>query len=309
MDSGDVTRARDLAYRQQYDSALALTSAAIARNRSDPAGYCWQAAILQLLINDSGRGGLADSFFALSDRAVALCRQRLANDPDDGQAHLYFGMTQLNRASFLGWQQKTLPAFRVFLGVAPHLDAALASDSSLTDARLGLGMIEYFKAVSNRYTLGLRLFGSRTKAYAAIKPLADGHGPLKAAAELMVAYMLKEDCEYDAALRYCRQMLLAYPGNRSTLRLMRDALLKAKRYAAAVQVGAEIDSALPKVFPDNKYGMAENWMVCGKAYAQMGKKEEARARFDRVIAWESYQADVPWLAHYVHEAKQWRKKL
>jgi tetratricopeptide (TPR) repeat protein len=90
---------------------------------------------------------------------------------------------------------------------------------------------------------------------------------------------------------------------------MRDGFFKANRYAEAVQVGAEIDSALPKAFRVNKYGMAENWIVCGKAYAQMGQKEEARKRFDRVIAWEPYQADVPWLPRYVREAKQWRKKL
>jgi len=309
MAPGDASRAYDLAYRQQYDSALAVTSAAIARDRSDPAAYYWQAAILQLLINDSGRGSLADSFYVLSDRAVALCRQRLAASPNDADAHLYYGLAQLNRASFLGWQQKTLTAFRVFLGVGPHLEAALACDSSLCDARLALGAIEYFKSVSNRYTLGLRLVGSSRKAYAAVRPLADGHGPNKAAAEMMIAYMLKEDGDYDGALRYCRQLLLAYPGNRSTMRLMRDALLKAKRYAAAVRVGAELDSTLPKAFPDNKYGMAENWLVCGKAYAMMGNKDAARTRFNRVIVWEPYQADVPWLPHYVREAKQWLKKL
>jgi tetratricopeptide (TPR) repeat protein len=309
MDPADVTRARDFGYRQKYDSALAITSAAIARDPSDPAAFYWQAGIIQLLINDSGRGGLADSFFALSDRAVALCRQRLTQDPGDAQAHFYFGMTQLNRASFLGWQQRALPAFRVLLDVAPHLNAALARDSSLTDARFGLGMIEYFKTVSDRYTLGLRLLGSRKKAYAAVKPLADGDGLLKPAAELMLAYMLKEDGDYEAALGYCRRLLAAYPGNRSVRRMTRDILFTAGQYAAAVRVGAELDSALPRAFPDDKYCIAENWIVCGKAYAQMGEKEEARLRFNRVVAWEQYQADVPWLPHYVREAKQWLKKL
>ena len=63
MSPADVIRARDFGYRQQYDSALAITSAAIAGDPSDAAGYYWQAGIIQLLIYDSGRGGLADSFF------------------------------------------------------------------------------------------------------------------------------------------------------------------------------------------------------------------------------------------------------
>jgi tetratricopeptide (TPR) repeat protein len=309
MDPRDVARARDLGYRQQYDSALAITSDAIARDSSDPAAYYWHAAALQLLINDSGRGELADSFYALSDRAVKLCRQRLARNPDDVPGHLYLGLTELNRANFLGWQRRSMAAFRVFLGVAPHLSAALQRDSTLADAQLGLGMIEYYKVASDRYALGLRLMGSRMKAYAAVRPLADGNGPVKPAALMWMAYMLREDGDYDSAVSCCRRLLTVYPGNRSGLRLMRDVLFKAGRYAAAVQVGAEIDSLIPAAFPDNKYGMAENWIVCGKAYALMGQQEPARQRLGRVIAWEPYQDHVPWLPHYVREAKQWLKKL
>ena len=309
MAPADVARARDFAYRQQYDSALAITSAAIAREPSDPAARYWHASIIQLLIYDSGRAGLADSFFALSDRTVALCRQRLTNDPDDAQAHLYYGMAQMNRASFLGWQQRPLPAFRVLLGVAPHLSAALKQDSSLTDARFGLGMIEYFKAVSSRYTLGLRLMGSREKGYTAVKSVADGQSPSKPAAEVMLAYMHKEDGDYDAALTYCGRLLAAYPGNWSALRMTRDVFFKSKRYADVLGIGAQLDSELARFSPQSKYAQSENWLVCGKAYAQMGETGKARERFDRVIAWEQYQDDVPWLALYVRQAKQWRNKL
>lgn len=309
LSPADISRVRDFGYRQQYDSAFAITSAAITRDSTDPAGYYWQAAILQLLINDSGRGALADSFHALSDRAVALSKKRLARDPDDAQAHLYFGMTQMNRASFLGWQQQSLSAVRASFGVASHLNAALARDSSLDEARLGLGMLDFLMAMSSRYTLGLRIVGSRKRAFAAVKPLADGNGPVKSAAQQAMAYMLKQDGDYAASLGYCRQLLATYPGNRTVLRLMRDALFEAGRNAEAVRVGAELDIIFPRAFTDNKYSLAENWIVCAKAYTRMGQKEEARKRFIRIIAWEPYQADVPYLAHYVRESKQWLKKL
>ena len=55
-------------------------------------------------------------------------------------------MTQLNRANLLAWQQRRLAAFRTLLGVMPQLRAALAADSTLADARFGIGVIEYFKA-------------------------------------------------------------------------------------------------------------------------------------------------------------------
>ncbi len=309
MEAGDIVKARDYCYRQQYDSAQAVTARQIARDSTDPAGFCWHASVLQLRIYDSGLGWLADSFLRTSDRAVALCRRRLVIDPGDGVAHFYYGMTQLNRASFLGWQQKTMPAFNALFEVTPHLNAALADDPGLKDARLGLGMVEYFKASSDRYLLGLTLFGSREKAYQAVRSVADGDGLLAPAAEMMLAYMLKEDCRCDSAVAYCRRLLASYPGNRTAKRLMRDAYFKAGRFDLAVQVGAEIDSALAQTFTDNKYAQAENWTVCGKAYARLGQKAEARARFAKVLAWERHQKQVPWLASYVREAKQWQKKL
>jgi len=309
MESGDVFRTRDFSYRQQYDSALAITSAAIARDSSDPAGYYWQASIIQLLIYDSGNKLLADSFHALCDKAVAVARQRLSRDPSDALAHFDLGMAQLNRAEFLGWQQRPLTAFRVLLDVTPHLSAALAEDSSLADARLGIGIVEYFRACADRYTLGVSLFGSRAKAYRLVTGVADRDGPLQPAAELMLAYMLKEDGDAAGAARYCRQLLRRYPENRVAMRTMRDIYYENGDLAAALAAGNHIEQEVLRVWPANQYALAENWIVCGKAFAGLGQKDSARTRFDRVLAWERDQADVPWLPQYVREAKQWRKKL
>jgi hypothetical protein len=305
----DMARAQDLAFRQQYDSALAITAAAIARDGSDPVGYYWQGSIIQLVINDLGRGELVDSFYRLSDRAVALCRQRLKQNSNDAKAQFYYGMTQLNRARLLGWQRRTLPALRTCFDVNPHLNAAMALDPSFTDARLGLGVIEYFKVSAGRYVPGLGMFGSRKKAYDLVTAVVNDDGMFGPAARALLVYMMKEDGDYTGALYHCRKLLDRCAGNRLAMRHMRDALYKAKRYSDVVTLGARIDSILPKACMDDKYGMAENWIVCAKAYSLMGLKQEARERFDRVIACEPYQYCVPWLPHYVREAKQWRAKL
>ena len=309
MDPADVTRARDFGYRQQYDSALAITSAAVARDPSDPAGLYWQASLVQLLNYDSVDKSLADSFHALSDRAVALCRRNLKRNPDDAQAHFYLGMIQLNRATFLGWQQRTLSAFKVLLDVAPQLNAAMADDSTLTDAQLGIGVVEYFKASANRYVLGLSLFGSKKKAFRLVTPVADQPGALQPAAQLLLAYMLKEDGDCSGAVRYCRKLLDRYPDNRTALRLMRDAQYSGGMLSAALATGRRVEQEVLRATPGNRYALSENWVVCGKAFARAGQKDSARVRFARVIAWEPYVGEVPWLATYVREAKQWRKKL
>ena len=87
--SGDLIRARDFCYQQNYDSALAVVRAMSSSDTTDPAPYYWLASITQLLIHDSGNKRLIDSFYALSDRAVAKAQKRLGRNSRDAQAHFY----------------------------------------------------------------------------------------------------------------------------------------------------------------------------------------------------------------------------
>jgi tetratricopeptide (TPR) repeat protein len=307
--AGDLVSVRDFCYRQEYDSALALVRAMCRRDTTDPAPYYWQASITQLLIYDSGNRQLIDSFYALSDRAIAKARNRLRHNSGDAQAHFYIGVTQLNRANLLGWQQRRLPAFRTLLGVMPQLRAALARDPTLSDAGFGVGVIEYFKANADRYVFGLGLLGSRKKAYQLVKAVADRECLLQPAAKFLYAYMLKEDGDYTGAVRSCQTLLRQYPGNRTALRMMRDAQYKGGMLSGAVATGRLVEREVLRACPGSRYALSENWIVCGKAFAGAGLGDSARARFDRVIAWEPYAGEVPWLSTYVREAKQWRKRL
>ena len=307
--AGDLIRARDFCYRQEYDSALAVVRAMRECDTTDPAPYYWQASITQLLIYDSGNKQLIDSFYALSDRAIAKARNRLSRDSRDAQAHFYIGVTQLNRANLLAWQQRRLPAFRTMFAVVPQLRAALAADSTLADARFGIGVIEYFKANADRYVFGLGLLGSRKKAYQLVKAVADHECLLQPAARFLLAYMLKEDGDYAGAVRSCQTLLLRYPCNRTALRTMRDAQYKGGMLSDAVATGRFIEQEVLRACPSSRYALSENWIMCGKAFAEAGQSDSARARFDRVIAWEPYAGEVPWLSNYVREAKRWRKKL
>jgi tetratricopeptide (TPR) repeat protein len=305
----DVVRARDLCYRQQYDSALTVVRDRLQMDPSDPAGPYWEASVLQMLMYDSGNRLHAEAFYRASDRALELSRRRLRRNPRDARAHLYYGMAQLNRAYFLGWQQKSVSAFSTLLDVSRHVNAAAADPATAIDSRVGAGAVEFFRASADRYLLGAGLFGSRKRAVAMVKSAADQGTVLKPAAEFLLAYMLKESGDYDGAAMYCRRLLETYPGNRAALRLLRDTYLAEGRCSEAVATGELLEKSIPAAFPLNRYGISENWIICGKAYAQLGRRDSALARFDRIIAWEPFQSQVPWLPNYVREAKRWKRKL
>ena len=72
MSSGDIARVRELGYLQRYDSALAITSAAIQAEPTDPAGYYWHGVV-------PGEPPGGDPL--LAGKGAGLGRARIRRDP------------------------------------------------------------------------------------------------------------------------------------------------------------------------------------------------------------------------------------
>lgn len=301
--------ARDSGYAQDYAAAGRAIDRQRAIDPDDPAVSFWQAAMLQLQIYDLGNRALVDSFYRLSDRSVAASKKRLRENPDDARAHLYLGMTQLNRANCQSWQNSKLRAFMTMLGVPGRLNRCLESESTATDAMFGVGVIEYFKAAADRYLFGLGLIGSRERAYRMVRAAADSGGIFRPMAQFLLGFMLKEDGEYIEAVEVCRRLLQQYPGNRSARRLLRDVCLDMGDYHRALEIGIALEQEILAQNPDNRYGIAENRLKCGKAWIDAGEPDSARLCLDRIIAWEPYKREVPWLPSYIRDAKKLRADL
>lgn len=300
---GEILIARDLSYHQNYLAAAERVAQICHQPGSEIAGIFWQICLIQLLIYDSGNTALVDSFYRTCDRLIERCSRRLQQVPDDARAHLYLGLTLLNRANLLSWQNKKFNAFITMLKVSPHLKQALALDPGLDDARFGLAVIEYFKATADRYCFGLGLIGSRERAYLMMKEARDKAQLLQPMAEFMLSFMYKEDRNYPAAIKCCEQLLKRYPNNRAARRLLRDIYLAMGSYHQAITIGRELDADIAATFPDNRYGRAENWLKLAYAWDGIGQADSACIYADRIIAWERFGNSVPWLANYVREAK------
>lgn len=295
-------------YDQDYRVAGELLGRINCPDSLKPAVAFWRAALVQLELYDSGNPVLADSFYTLSDRAVVACGRRLADEPKDPTAHALLGMTQLNRANLFAWQKQRWQALRVLLGVERHFRRALELDSTQADARLGLGTTEYFRATIDRYLLGLKLFGSRARAYRLVEDAVAADPGLADAGDLLLAYMRKEDGDYREAASHCANVLERHPGNRTALRMLRDVRREAGEFRAVLELGREIDSSISVAFPRNRYGLAENRLAMAKAWRGLGRTDSLVACCDRIIAWEPYRDSVPWLPDYIAEARAMKKK-
>jgi tetratricopeptide (TPR) repeat protein len=164
-------------------------------------------------------------------------------------------------------------------------------------------MVEYFRALSSRYTLGFSVLGSRRSARQMVLRAVNGQGLFATAARFSLAFMMKEDREHAQAESVCQSLLRDYPDNRSALRTMRDNYLKAGRFAETIKVGRTVDRLIRASFPNNLYGLSENWTVTAKAWQGLAVPDSAKKYADSVLAHEPLADEVPWLKTYLREAR------
>ncbi|MGQ9707335.1 MAG: hypothetical protein ACUVUR_00465 [bacterium] len=306
--ANEIIAARDLCYLQNYHGAGMTLRMLLEKNGDDPAVLFWQAALLQMLVFDSGNTGLLDSFYRTTDSVVKLCQTRLRENPTDARAHFYWGLAELNRANCQSWQNRKFAAFMTMLKVPAHFRRALVLEPKLDDAWFGLGTIEYFKATADRYCFGLGLLGSRERAYHLVRRAQKEGELLQPMAEYLLGFMMKEDRLFADAVSCCERLLARYPENRSARRLLRDIYLDMGRYEEVIAVGRELDEDIRSTFSDNRYGIAENWLKMAYAWHSLGETDSVRVYTERIINWTPFQNSVPWLANYVQEAKRLRTK-
>ena len=304
----DVRRAVEFGYSQQYDSAWHALGRVPACDSLAPLTGFWRAGLIQMLLYDSGDPALADSFYRASDRALAACRTRLAKRPRDAQAHMFYGLVQLNRANCQSWQRDRLKALFTLGSAANSLGRAAELDSTLADAWFGLGAIEYFRATADRYIGGMGIFGSSARAFQRMARARAGRGWLHAACGFTLAFMRKEDGDAAGAVATCREVLREWPGNRTGLKLLRESCITGGLYTEALAVARALDSSITRDFPRNRYGLAENRLAALKAWDGLGRRDSVLACADRLIGWSPYERETPWLADYVAEARQYRRK-
>lgn len=304
-----IYQARDLCYLQDYQAASALVNKICSTDTQDPGGLFWHACLLQMLIYDSGNTSLIDSFYLTSDRVIKLCQRRLKQNPNDAEAHLYWGLVQLNRANLQSWQGKKFAAFMTLIKVSPHLNRALSLDPQQSDARFGLAVIEYFKATADRYCFGLGLIGSRERAYQMMEEARNRDGMLRPMAEFMLGFMFKEDRLYASGVKCCQRLFEHYPNNRAASRLLRDIYLDMGKNEQAIALGRELENDIRSTFPQNRYGIAENWLKMAYAWFGLKNTDSAFVFSQRIINWADKTDSVPWLASYVRDAKRLKAKL
>ena len=297
----------DLAYNLDHDDAVALFERAIEQAPDDPAAYRGIAAITWfrilflrggILVDNylAGSGaavsrrrvrqpeppaGLAETFTARVERAIALSEAAVRRAPDDPDAHYELGAAVALAASYrASIEGDVLPALREAKRAYTAHRTVLDLDPRRKDAALILGLYRYLVSLLPRaFRMLAHLVGfdgGKAEALRLIEEAAAYPGDVQPEAQFALTLLYNREREYGGAQRVLGDLKRRFPRNRLVWLESTATWLRAERPIQAERAVAE---GFAKLARDGRVRMAGEqavWrLVRGASRVARGRLAEA----------------------------------
>lgn len=264
-----IKKGLEYSYQMDYGRAQECFNEVTKIAPENPCGYFFQAALLQYYMIDFDTFSKEGEFYYYLNQAMEKS-QKILKIEENAWAHFYLGAAHIYRATYEGWHRRYFVALREGQRSEPQLKRALALDSTLADAWLGLGTLEYFMARANRYVFGLKLFGDAQRGINNIKKAMEHGRYFNVTAQHSLAWALTEDGKPEEAKAYTQNLLARYPENRVFFWELVNIYLAEKDWDRTIQtVQLLLDNTL-KNQPDCHANIATAKLKMAKAYYGRG---------------------------------------
>ncbi|HZR23628.1 MAG TPA: hypothetical protein VFA59_08590 [Vicinamibacterales bacterium] len=236
--------------------------------------------------------GVAREFTDAVDRALAIARQRVDQNPKDADAHFQVGAAVGLRASYSATVDgKVLGAFRAAREAYEEHETVLQLDPRRKDAGLIVGTYRYIVAALSlplrwmAYVVGFG--GDKDKGLQMIEDAAVYPGDNQEDARFALILLYNREKRYDDALKQLTILRDRYPRNRLVWLEMGSTNLRAGRAADAERV---LNEGLARFVNDQRprmFGEPALWSYKrGAARAALGHANEAKSDLDAALAAE-----------------------
>ena len=232
----------------------------------------------------------AAAFHDAIDRALAISRQRLAQNPKDPDAHFQVGAAVGLRASYSATVDgSVMGAFRAAREAYDEHETVLSLDPSRKDAGLIVGTYRYIVAALSlparvvAYVVGFG--GDKNKGLEMIKDAASYPGENQDDARFALVLLYNREKRYDEALQQVSMLQARYPRNRLLWLERGSTLLRAGRGAEAERT---LNDGMAKFVNDTRehmFGEPALWLYKrGAARAAIGRDAEAQADLTNALS-------------------------
>jgi predicted Zn-dependent protease len=308
-------KAANHTYNLEHDLALETFRQAVAADPQDAAAYRGLASSLWLSITFRRGNMTVDDYLGRPnkpnanplpnaapeavagfkdaiEKATAIARQRIAQNPKDADAHYQLGAAVGLRASYTATVEgSVLGAFRAAREAYDEEEKVLALQPERKDAGLIVGTYRYIVAA---LSLPLRMFayvagfgGGKDKGIKQIEDAAAFGGDNATEARFALLLLYNREQRYDDALKQLALLRERYPRNRLVWLESGSTSLRAGRAADAERFLSDglsrfADDKRPRMFGEDALWRYKR----GAAMASLGRTGEANADLQRSLGTE-----------------------
>ncbi len=302
-----IKKGLEYSYQMDYRSSQECFDKVITIAPENPAGYFFQAALLQFYMLDFATGSKEEEFYYYLNQAIKKSEKILKTE-ENPWAHFYLGAAHIYRAPYEGWRHRYFAALREGLQSESQLRQTLNLDSTFYDACLGLGSLEYFKARANRYVLGLKLFGDAERGINNIRKAAEHGHYFATTAQHSLAWTLTADGKPEEAKSYTQALLSRYPENRVFLWQLVDICLAEKDWQGAIDTGGVLLDNVRKNQSDCCANITGVKLRIAQGYYGLGEYKTTVGLCEEIIRVKECPDGAIGLKEVIKEARKLLKK-
>lgn len=274
-----------LSIEQSYTDAEAIFVAMKHRTPTDPAGYFFQAAVLQTRMMDAERYDQEKRFLGLVDSTIYFARKQLSKDKHDAWAYFFLGGGYGYLAFYQAKQKKYWTAFQNAKMSVGALERAVKIDSTLYDAYLGIGSYKYYRSKLSRHISWLPFVkDERAEGIAMIKLAMAKSRYSRYSAVNGISWIFIDEERYDEGLQLVESVLADFPDSRVFLWCAAKINKKMQRWRKA----AEYYERILQSFEAQGILSPYNELTCRKnlsmLYRLLEDKQKAEAECAKVSA-------------------------
>jgi len=252
-------RGINLTLLHEYDSARSVFRWVAQKYPHDPAGYVFEAGVLQTMVMDYEEfipGAEFDSLIAL---AKAKAESAIEAGPKSGWPHLFLGTALGNDAFAQAQRGDWFEAATLGMSSASSFETALELDSTLVDALAGMGTYYYWKTRRIQFLTWLPFVPDRRDEGISLLRQCMHHGVYNRFAAMSSLVGIYNDAEdYDNSVAVATFALAKYPGNRIFLWGLATALERGQHPGEAMEAYQRLLKAITSDSRSNRY----NELVC-----------------------------------------------
>jgi tetratricopeptide (TPR) repeat protein len=307
-------KASEQLYNLDRDQALATFRQATAADSQDAAAYRGMATALWLSITFRRGNMTVDDYLGrvtkpnpelqspppdivathhdAIERAIAIARARLAQNPKDADAHFQLGAAVGLRASYSATVEgAAMSAFRSAREAFDEHEQVLALDPKRKDAGLIVGTYRY---VVSALALPVRMMayivgfgGGRERGIQQVEEAAAYNGDNQEDARFALILMYNREKRFDDAMKQLEVLRSRYPRNRLVWLEMGSTLIRAGRYLEAERILTEGMNKFAGDTRQRMFGEDALWFhKRGTARAWRGQTADAEADLKHALTLE-----------------------